>query len=183
MDAKERYDSLFQFYAEQSGLTSTTVGGGWRLLKAQAIAESGLKPDVESPVGARGLSQFMAATWREWADGTPGVQEAPPSNLVLLDPRDPEDAIRAQAGYMAWLLRLLAGDVRAALGAYNWGIGRVKRGLQEHGENWLEHAPDETRQYVPRILRILGDLIAQDPTARRPSGGDGNDTETHAPTL
>lgn len=173
MRAEDRYDSLFQFYAEQSGLSWQRFGADWRLLKAQAMAESALNPDAKSKVGAAGLAQFMARTWEEWRDGTPGIQEAPPTDLVLLDPRDPEDAIRAQAAYMAWLLRRFEGDIRAALAAYNWGIGRVKSAMETAGEArpWLPLAPAETQAYVPKVLRIMGDLIAQDPPPRSAGGG------------
>lgn len=146
MQSHERYDSLFQFYGERAGVD-------WRILKAQAQAESGrdLDPDARSAVGAKGIAQFMDRTWQEWRDGTAGVQEAPPLNLVLLDPRDPEDGIRAQAAYFAWILRQVGGRLETALAAYNWGIGNVRRGLPD-----LEYdpakVPDETRAYVARIL-------------------------------
>jgi membrane-bound lytic murein transglycosylase F len=38
-------------------------GYDWRLYKCQLIAESGLNPDAVSPVGAKGLAQFMPKTW------------------------------------------------------------------------------------------------------------------------
>ena len=173
MNATDRYDSLFRYYAEQAGLDEQMFVGGWRLLKAQALQESRLDPNAKSAVGALGLAQFMQRTWEEWRDGIPGIQSEPPHDLVLLNPRDPEDAIRSQAAYMAWLLRQFEGNVRPALAAYNWGIGRVKQAIKIHGDAFLAAAPEETRQYVPRILRILGDLIAQDPPVSAASGAGG----------
>jgi soluble lytic murein transglycosylase-like protein len=136
MQADDRYDSLFQWYGQRSGVD-------WRLLKAQARAESGFDPAAVSPVGARGLAQFMARTWQEWADGTAGVQPLPPHELY--DPRNPEAAIRAQAQYMRELLALFSGNRRLALAAYNWGPGNVRK-------HPLVGWPAETRAYVDRIM-------------------------------
>lgn len=38
----------------------------WRLFKAQLIQESSLNPYAVSPVGAKGIAQFMPKTWLEW---------------------------------------------------------------------------------------------------------------------
>jgi len=141
---EDRYDSLFQYYGNKYAIN-------WLLLKAQVQAESGFDPDAVSKVGAVGLAQFMQRTWDEWRDGTAGVQESPPNSA--LDPRDPEDAIRAQAAYLAWLLRAFGGDVMAALAAYNWGIGRVREARAHWApDEWIWRAPRETRDYVKRIL-------------------------------
>lgn len=153
MKARDRYDSLFQYYAGSHGLE-------WQLLKAQVLAESSGDPDALSPVGAKGLAQFMDRTWEEWRDGTPGIQELPAANLVLLDPRDPEDAIRAQAAYMAWLLKSFSGQYVLALAAYNWGIGKVKRALAEHGFD-SSRFPQETRDYLWRVMDNLRGLRAE----------------------
>jgi len=146
MRAEDRYDSLFQFYGSAERVD-------WHLLKAQAIVESGLNPDAQSPVGAKGLAQFLDAVWAEWRDGTPGIQTPPPANLVHLDPRDPEDAIRAQAAYMRWLLDRFDSHLPSALAAYNWGPGRVRRAVNQYGQDrFLDAAPAETRTYVARVL-------------------------------
>lgn len=149
MRKEDRYDSLFQFYGGVSGVD-------WRLLKAQATVESALNPDAKSPVGAAGLSQFMKRTWEEWRDGTPGIQPMSLSELLLIDPRDPEDGIRAQAAYMAWLLRQFVGKVDYALAAYNWGIGNV--GRTPAYVPLMESVPRETQDYLVRVdtaLRVL----------------------------
>jgi len=141
MKSQDRYDSLLRYYASQYQLD-------WLLLKAQDMAESAMHPMAVSPVGARGLAQFMQNTWEEWRDGIPGVQEMPPQSLAYLQPENPEACIHAQAAYMAWLIKH-CGEVRKALAAYNFGIGRVLR-----GDPW----PKETRDYVARIEANLARL-------------------------
>ena len=59
MKKDDRYDSLIKFYAEEAGFN----GKDWLRFKAQIRAESNFDPDVISPVGAKGLAQFMDATW------------------------------------------------------------------------------------------------------------------------
>lgn len=108
-----RYDSLFVHYARRYGLD-------WRLVKAQAIAESSLNPRARSPAGAMGLMQFMPATWTEWGEG---------------DPYDPEASIRAGCRYMSHLYGCY-GEIpddteryKFALAAYNAGRGNINRAL------------------------------------------------------
>lgn len=144
MRAEDRYDSLFQYYGWQQSVD-------WLLLKAQVKAESNFDPNAQSKVGARGLAQFMARTFEEWRDGSAGIQAPPDVDLVLLDPRDPEDAIRAHAAYMAWLLKQMDGDIREALASYNWGIGNMRRLIQAQGAAWAAHLPEETQSYIARI--------------------------------
>jgi soluble lytic murein transglycosylase-like protein len=142
----DRYDSLFQYYGDKSGID-------WRLLKAQAIAESALNPDVISPVGAKGLTQFMDRTWQEWRDGTPGVQEIN-IDLAKLSPYDPEDAIKAQAAYMAWLMKQFDNNLTDTIAAYNWGIGNMKNFIANNREGKM---PRETWAYVDRITNLIKD--------------------------
>src|SRR5690606_20537269 len=42
-------------------------GYDWRLYKAQLWQESKLNPYATSPAGAKGIAQFMPATWAEWS--------------------------------------------------------------------------------------------------------------------
>jgi soluble lytic murein transglycosylase-like protein len=136
---KNRYDSLFQYYAEKHGFDD------WLLLKAQAIAESNLDPDAVSWVGAKGLTQFMPATWREWWDKVYGVRGMP-----LGDPFNPERAIELQAAYMAKLLSVFV-EVDRTLAAYNWGWGRVRKHLKLYGKLSHPHLPLETQKYILTI--------------------------------
>ena len=114
------------------------------LLAAQASTESGFNPDAVSPAGAKGLMQFMDATWAEWGQGSPF---------------DPSASLDAGVRYMKSLLARYANaaePVSLALAAYNAGMGTVDKAISRTGRtDWagVESAlPAETRAYVPRIL-------------------------------
>jgi soluble lytic murein transglycosylase-like protein len=136
MKEQDRYDSLIRYYAEQNNLD-------WLQIKAQIRAESAFDPSAVSRVGAKGLGQFMPATWKEWsANVGPGA-----------DPCNPEYNIIAMCAYMRWLLKQFNQDLRHALAAYNWGIGNMKKLLasKTDGIPWVSGLPDETKKYLIRI--------------------------------
>jgi hypothetical protein len=92
--------------------------------------ESHLQRDAVSPVGAKGIAQFMPEAAAE---------------VGLLDPFDPQQAIPASARLLR-TLRAHFGNLGFAAAAYNAGARRV-------GE-WLDHhtvLPLQTRNYVLRI--------------------------------
>jgi hypothetical protein len=101
------------------------------LLHAQMMAESNGDPNAVSPVGAKGLMQFMPATAKEYG----------------IDPLVPEQAIDGAGRYMKTLLSS-TGNVRDAVGAYNWGIGNVKR-------KGMNNAPEETRNYIDKVTNHM----------------------------
>lgn len=80
---------------------------------AQVRQESGFNPSAVSHAGARGIAQFMPATWAHWAQGQ--------------DPFDAAAGIKAQHAYMRYLEGRCGGDWIAALGAYNAGLGTVRK--------------------------------------------------------
>ncbi len=92
------------------------------LFAAQVEQESGWNPQAVSPVGARGLGQFMPATAKDLGRTRPDLGPAIPTN--------PGWALRALVAYDLQLVRL----VRAAtvcdtwamgITAYNEGIGNI----------------------------------------------------------
>jgi membrane-bound lytic murein transglycosylase MltF len=76
----ERYDPAFRKY------TKRYFGPAfdWRYFKAQGFAESGLKPNATSWVGARGVMQLMPSTYQEIASHRPefGPIDQPEWNIA-----------------------------------------------------------------------------------------------------
>lgn len=108
---------------------------------AQIAAESGWDPRAVSPVGARGIAQFMPRVWRQYGidangDGKRSVW-------------DPVDAIHS-AAELNCVNRELVKDVPGSrlenmLAAYNAGYGAVRK------YDGIPPFP-ETQAYVQRIL-------------------------------
>ena len=154
MHPRDRYDSLIRFYAENNRkgdgpFVPRTPPVDWTLLKRQLIQESAADPDAVSRVGAMGLAQAMEATWNEWVRNEFGGDPPPRRHVSAFDP---EDAIHFQADFMGWLLGMFKGNVRQAVAAYNAGPGRVGRLVKEKGEAWEAALPDETIDYLHKIL-------------------------------
>lgn len=112
------------------------AGPRWIDRAAQVQAESAFNPRAVSPVGARGLAQFMPATWAEWAPGA--------------DPFDPMAGIQAQHRYMLWLEARCGGRLDPALGAYNAGLGSIRK-AQRLAESLGLTTPDAWLKTLPRV--------------------------------
>jgi membrane-bound lytic murein transglycosylase F len=155
-----KYDHLFRKYTKHYFGPHVD----WHWFKAQGIAESGLKPDAQSPVGARGLMQIMPATYAEILKKNP----------FFADISEPRWNIAAGIFYDRQLYRkwkrkreLHTQDRLAfTFGSYNAGYGNVlkayKRARKKHGEGEVKRwhqvapfAPRETRAYVQRIRQLM----------------------------
>ena len=90
-----------------------------------------------------GLWQVMPATARD-----PGFGIKPSNGSQ-------GDTARVGAEYRRKMETRYGGDLAAMWAAYNWGPGNVDAAIQNHGPNWLAHAPAETRNYVARNLRAV----------------------------
>jgi membrane-bound lytic murein transglycosylase D len=113
-----------------------------------AEAESSLNPQARSPVGAKGLFQFMPETAKSMGLST-----------FLPDERThPEKSARAAARYLRTLHGRF-GNWALALAAYNAGEGRVSRTLAKHGAKSFtaiaDALPAETRMYVPKVCALI----------------------------
>ncbi len=136
MNSSDRYDSLFQFYAQRRGLD-------WRRLKAQAAAESGFHPSIQLPKGARGLMQLLQSTFDEWAKTLA---------IICPDILNPEHSICAAAAEVKRLEDQFEGVAEKVLAAYSWGSLNLRKSLAQNGEaGWQAHLPLETQNYLARV--------------------------------
>ena len=98
--------------------------------------ESNFNPNAVSPVGARGLAQFMPPTAAEF-----GVNVA-----------DPMSSIDGAARYLRYLIDYFDGDMNKAIYAYNGGMGNIEQfggpipGNQENQE-YLTKVLNNARKY------------------------------------
>ena len=111
------------------------------LLRSVALTESGGNQFAISGAGAQGLFQFMPGTARDMG-------------LRGNDVFDPVKSAEAAARYLSMLLQKNGGDLNKALASYNWGIGNV----QKYG---MALMPQETRQYIPKVLSNMPGAGAQ----------------------
>lgn len=115
-----RYKPIVQRVAVQEAGADAPVA----LFAAQIHQESCWNPEAVSPVGARGLAQFMPATARDMGRLRPDMGPALPTNpvwaaraLVVYDVQN-KARIKATSVFDAWAM---------ALCAYNGGLGWVFR--------------------------------------------------------
>jgi hypothetical protein len=147
---EEFQNLLFRCGAYRDLIERSLVDAGLpKSLLALVMTESGCNAHAESPVGARGLWQFMPATGRAYHLH---IKE----NIV--DERvSPRKSSAAAVRYLADLRRKM-GSWEFAMASYNMGpfglASRIRRAggdvtfwdLAENG-----FLPDETAKYVPRI--------------------------------
>jgi|GEM_PF-3380228 len=143
------------------------AGPRWIDRSAQVKAESLFRPTVTAPDGGMGLAQFMPTTWA-WAKAQ-GWVPAEASAYI------PHWAITGQHAYMTWLEARTEGHLNPALGAYNAGLGSVRKAqrlAEQLGlagrDAWLEALPRVTG---PRNGAITRAYIARNQRYRREIGG------------
>ncbi len=120
------------------------------------MIESAFNPGAYSTGKASGIWQFIPSTGKNfgmkqdwWYDGR-------------------RDVVTATNGALDYLQKLhdMFGDWELALAAYNWGEGAVQRAQERNRRIGLPinytslKMPDETRNYVPKLLAIKN-IIAQ----------------------
>lgn len=114
---------------------ATEIGIDASLLSRLVQAESGGDPEAVSPVGAIGLTQLMPGTAKD----------------LGVDPTDPDQNLRGGAFFLKQQLIRFDNDTRKALAAYNWGPSRVDNAIKTYGDQWEQHIPKETENYLKRI--------------------------------
>jgi hypothetical protein len=99
--------------------------------------ESGRGQHMLSGAGAQGHFQFMPGTAKRFG---------------LTDPNDLGASADAASRYLHSNLVKFGGDERKALAGYNWGEGNVDKAVAQYGDQWEQHAPDETKNYIKQIM-------------------------------
>ena len=116
------------------------------LIAAVISVESNWDHEAVSPKGARGLMQLMPQT---------------SAAIGVRDPHSPDQNIDAGASHLRAMLDTFKDDLPLALAAYNAGEQNV---IRYHG---IPPYP-ETRRFVARVLRKMGDRQAADRVMARP---------------
>lgn len=175
-----RYDAMIQSAVEHHWPVEARPY--WCRYKSQLVEESGLRPGAVSPVGARGLAQFMPRTW---ADVRRSARLDPTAT-----PHDARAAIRAGAWYTGWIRSRWSEprgercrqDLVAA--SYNSGLGhqvRAQRLARAAGRPGLcfddlrRHLPEVTGRHAAETCRYVDRVRAraqgQPPPRRSPCRG------------
>ncbi|MGH8506180.1 MAG: transglycosylase SLT domain-containing protein [Stenotrophobium sp.] len=154
-----RFDQYFRKYTKHC----FGVGFDWRWFKAQAIVESTLKPKARSSAGAVGLMQIKPRTFGD-------IRKRHPEIVELHSPRW---NIAAGITHMAYIynkpaIRIYPDHARLYLSfaSYNSGYSRMLRVIRAappETVGWratLQQAPDESRNYVERIIKVKADTQA-----------------------
>jgi len=124
-------------------------------MRAIIEIESAGNPRAVSRAGCRGLCQISRATWDEccrrlgvnWSFDRDAFQ--PSENTIVgnfyMNTRIPE------------MLRYYGIDdwYATRIGAYSWGIGNLRAAWRRYGDDWVAHAPKETRDYIDKYVAIL----------------------------
>ena len=122
--------------------------------------ESGFNPMALSPAQASGLWQFIPDT---------GTKYRLTQNSLYDGRRDVVASTGAALDYLEFLYQYNDRDWHRALASYNWGELAVARAVDRNRARGLPDAfetlamPEETRNYVPRLLAIKA--IIMDPAA------------------
>lgn len=120
-------------------------------MKYLSVIESGLNPKATSPMGAKGLWQFIPETAKHY-----GLK----NNSLIDDARDPKKATRAAAKYLNKMYTEF-GDWFLAMCAYNCGPGNVRKALRRSKDGsrdfWSikKYLPRETRRYIPKFIAMV----------------------------
>ncbi len=113
--------------------------------------ESHFRPNVTSPVGARGLMQLMPAT----ADRIGKRVKGGRSHSARF--RDPRSNVWLGAWYLGTLMARYGNRIELAAGAYNAGPGAMDEWVKSYEgmpmDEFVERIPyRETRRYVRRVM-------------------------------
>jgi len=166
IDRVNTFEDHITEYATKSGLDAA-------LIKAIISTESGGIANAKSGAGARGLMQLMQPAIADAKKYYPKIVEGINMQTTLMD--DPRANIAFGTAYFKYLMNRFNDDVQASLAAYNAGPTRVAKLIRKHGANYASYLPQETQDYVPRVLSYLKMISKQNPQVSRIEPGGGQE--------
>ncbi|MGU2439564.1 transglycosylase SLT domain-containing protein [Burkholderia cenocepacia] len=143
-----RFDAFAVTAAQRAGIPPEV------LLAVKNAGERSGSSAATSPVGAKGIMQFMDPTWQQYGKGR--------------DVRDPLASIDAAADMMADLGRQYGGNWRAAIAHYNggWRAGEaVRAGKKPPSSETVKYLERTDRYIAEKGGDAAGRAMANDPEA------------------
>jgi soluble lytic murein transglycosylase-like protein len=142
----DQFDETFRKYSKRF----FGPGFDWKYFKAQGLAESNLRPDARSYVGARGVMQIMPGTYAELRkkNRSLGKLEDPESNIaagIMYDRRlwESWDSISADHERRRFMFA-----------SYNAGAGNIRRASRAAQQARLNHHQwSSIAQIAPTVTR------------------------------
>jgi soluble lytic murein transglycosylase-like protein len=129
-------DKAIKTYSQQYGVDAN-------LIYSIMSNESNFKKDVVSKTGNKGLMQVSNALLKD-------------SNVN--DWQDPNLNTMVGTKYLSYLSKYFNGDMKKVIAAYNSGEGTVSKLVNKYGNNWTDHLPDETKKYLPKVIKLYNSL-------------------------
>ncbi|RLA06048.1 MAG: murein transglycosylase [Gammaproteobacteria bacterium] len=149
--SNKKYDRYFKKYSKRYFGPNMD----WRWFKAQAIAESGLKNNAKSRVGALGIMQIMPKTFVEIRKKRPYIENIHQAHWNIA-------AGIYYNRYMFKRIGVIENDqhkLNLTFASYNAGYGRVRKALKKSKtKKWQDvkqHVPKQTRAYVRKINELM----------------------------
>ena len=135
---RKGYSADLGQYSDEVIAASEAHGIPAEVIAAQIQKESSGNAAAISKAGAQGLLQ---------------LREAAAEEMGVTDRFDPAQSISGGTKYLAKQLKRFE-DPAEALAAYNWGPGNLLEAKDKYGDDWLAHAPEETKDYVAALLPV-----------------------------
>jgi hypothetical protein len=138
-------------------------------IKAFIHHETSVNPFLISRTGARGLTQFMPGTAKQYADKKEFQRYNEGIDGSNVNPHVPRQGIYLAVSFIKVLLKEYKGDLYKAAAAYNAGPGAVNKAVISGGQNWKNFLYNETKNYIAdsneRSVPNLYNIYRQSTTA------------------
>lgn len=141
-------------YLELNFAGAKLVGIDPYLLLAMDFIESSYNKHAVSPVGARGVCQFMPFTAKMMANAHTNYNMLQVDSYDIRKLFDPVYSKKLQIRFVKALFDEYNGRVEWVLTAYNWGPGKTTALWWQNGEAVFKNLNPEQQKYATDVLRV-----------------------------